>query len=94
MIDSTTTKAASKPRFSLPTRPIPTSTIVDGFGTATNARETSLPTCSRANEASGRMESALRNHGGKLAFKRSPLGGAELRRKFLRAILEDVTRER
>ena len=40
------------------------------------------------------MGAALCNHGGKLAFKRSPLGGAELRRKFLRAILEDVTRER
>lgn len=40
------------------------------------------------------MESALRNHGGKLAFKRSPLGGAELRMRFQRAILEAVTPER
>jgi hypothetical protein len=40
------------------------------------------------------MGAALCNHGGKLAIKRSPLGGAELRLTFPRAILEDVTRER
>jgi|688.fasta_scaffold30295_5 PAS domain S-box-containing protein len=40
------------------------------------------------------IRAALRNHDGKLAFKRSPLGGAELRLRFPRAILEAVTRER